>query len=30
MSKIVLKTAALEKMKNSNKTYTLYMAARGG
>lgn len=30
MSKIKLTPAALDKMKNSSKTYTLYMASRGG
>ena len=30
MAKIILKPAALDKMKKSSKTYTLYMAGRGG
>lgn len=30
MAKISLKPAALEKMKNSSKPYTLYLACRGG
>lgn len=30
MSKITIKPAALDKMKKGSKTYTLYMASRGG
>jgi hypothetical protein len=30
MSKINFTPAALNKMKSSSKTYTLYMASRGG
>ncbi len=30
MSKITIKPAALDKMKKSSKTYTLYLASRGG